>query len=94
MQNTLMVCVCDVHMGGFLGFKFPKQGSLFQQIFRKHGWVSDRKTVVKKGQGESECLFPEDLRSRERTYLVFEAQFGAERIHKTKGNLMSHCIKQ
>ena len=36
-------------------------------------------------QGESECLFPEDLRSRERTYLVFGAHFGAERGYKTMG---------
>ena len=34
----------------------------------------------------------EDLWSRERTYLVFGAQFGAERGHKTMGNSMSHCI--
>ena len=26
-------------MGGFLGPEFFKQGSLFQQIFLKHGWV-------------------------------------------------------
>ena len=45
-------------------------------------------------QGESECLFPEDLRSRERTHLVFGAHFGVERGHKTMGNSMSDCIKQ
>ena len=28
-------------------------------------------------EGESECLFPEDLRSRERADLVFFAQFGS-----------------
>ena len=46
------------------------------------------------GQGESECLFPEDLWSRERTHLVFGAHFGVERGHKTMGNSMSDCIKQ
>ena len=44
--------------------------------------------------GESECLFPKDLRSCEGTFLVFGAQFGAERGHKTIGNAMSRCIKQ
>ena len=43
-------------------------------------------------QNESECLVPEDLWSRDRTYLVFGVQFGAERGHKTMGNSMSHCI--
>ena len=52
------------------------------------------KSAVIKNQGESECLFPEDLRSRERTHLVFGAHFGAERGHKTIGNSMSDCIKQ
>ena len=45
-------------------------------------------------QGESECLFPEDLRSRERTHLIFGAHFGAERGHKTMGHSISDCIKQ
>ena len=36
-------------------------------------------------QGESECPFPEDLRSRGRTYMVFGAHFGAERGYKTMG---------
>ena len=45
-------------------------------------------------QGESECLFPEDLRSRERTHLIFGAHFGAERGHKTMGDSISDCIKQ
>ena len=35
----LRVRVCAAHMGGFLGLKFSKQGSLFRQIFLKHGWV-------------------------------------------------------
>ena len=35
--------------------------------------------------GESECLFPENLRSRERTNLVFGAYFGAQRGYKTMG---------
>ena len=34
----LRVRVCAAHMGGFLGPKFSKQGSLFRQIFLKHGW--------------------------------------------------------
>ena len=37
-NNMLRVRVCAAHMGGFLGPKFSKQGSLFQQIFLKHGW--------------------------------------------------------
>ena len=35
----LRVRVCAAHMGGFLGPKFSRQGSLFRQIFHKHGWV-------------------------------------------------------
>ena len=35
----LRVPVCAAHMGGFLGPKFSKQGSLFRQIFHKQGWV-------------------------------------------------------
>ena len=35
----LRVRVCAAHMGGFLGPKFSKQGSLFRQIFHKQGWV-------------------------------------------------------
>ena len=38
---------------------------------------------------ESECLFHEDLRSRERTSLVLGPHFSAERGHKTMGNSMS-----
>ena len=33
----LRVRVCAAHMGWFLGPNFSKQGSLFQQIFHKHG---------------------------------------------------------
>ena len=33
------VQACAAHMGGFLGPKFSKQGSLFRQIFLKHEWV-------------------------------------------------------
>ena len=32
----LSVRVCATHMGGFLGPKFSKQGSLFRQIFLNH----------------------------------------------------------
>ena len=39
-------------------------------------------------QSESECLFPEDLWSRERTYLAFGTHFGAERGLKT----MDHSL--
>ena len=38
----LRLRVCDTHMGGFFGPKFSKQGSLFRQIFLKHGWVSQK----------------------------------------------------
>ena len=38
-HNMLRVRVCAAHMGGFLGPKFSKQGSLFRQIFHKQGWV-------------------------------------------------------
>ena len=36
-HKMLKVQVCAAQMGGFLGPKSTKQGSLFQQIFRKHG---------------------------------------------------------
>ena len=39
VHNMLRVRVCAAHMGGFLGPKFSRQGSLFRQIFHKHGWV-------------------------------------------------------
>ena len=39
VHNMLRVWVCAAHMGGFLGPKFSKQGSLFWQIFHKQGWV-------------------------------------------------------
>ena len=45
-------------------------------------------------QGESECLFPEGLWGRERTYLAFGARCGAERGLKTMGYSISDCIKQ
>ena len=39
VHNILRVRVCAAHMGGFLGPKFFKQGSLFRQIFHKQGWA-------------------------------------------------------
>ena len=39
VHNMFRVRVCAAHMGGFLGPKFSKQGSLFRQIFHKQGWV-------------------------------------------------------
>ena len=42
----LRVWVCAAYMGGFLGPKFSKQGSLFWQIFVKHVWVFQK--LVKK----------------------------------------------
>ena len=39
VHNMLRVRVCAAHMGGFLGPKFSKQGSLFRQIFLKQGWL-------------------------------------------------------
>ena len=39
VHNMLRVRVCAAHMGGFLGPKFSKQGSLFRHIFLKQGWV-------------------------------------------------------
>ena len=35
VHNMLRVRVCAARMGGFLGPKFSKQGSLFRQIFLK-----------------------------------------------------------
>ena len=35
----LRVRACAAQVGGFLGPKFSKQGSLFRQIFLKHGWI-------------------------------------------------------
>ena len=32
--------VSAAHMGGYLGPKFSEQGSLFRQIFLKHGLLS------------------------------------------------------
>ena len=39
VHNMLRVRVCAAHMGGFLGPKFSKQGSIFRQIFHKQGWI-------------------------------------------------------
>ena len=39
VHNMLRVRVCAAHMGGFLGPKFSKQRSIFQEIFHKQGWV-------------------------------------------------------
>ena len=39
VHNMFRVWVCAAQMGGFLGPKFSKQGSLFRQIFHKQGWV-------------------------------------------------------
>ena len=36
----LRVRVCAVHMGGFLGLKFSKQGSLFGRCSLNMGWFS------------------------------------------------------
>ena len=44
----LKVRVCAAHVGGVLGLKFSKQGSLFRQIFFKHGLVF--KKYAKNGQ--------------------------------------------
>ena len=46
----LRVRVCAAHMGGFLGPKFSRQGSLFWQIFHKHGGFSRNwRKIVKNG---------------------------------------------
>ena len=46
----LRVRVCAAHMGGILGPKFSKQGSLFRQIFHKQGWVIQKSVkMAKKG---------------------------------------------
>ena len=67
-------------------------------VYQKHSLSNSSSFHVvmgwPQGESQSECLFPEDLRSRERTHLVFGAHFGAERGHKTMGNSMSDCIKQ
>ena len=44
----LRVRVFAAHMGGFLGLKFSKQGSLFRQIFHKHGWVIQKLVKIAK----------------------------------------------
>ena len=42
VHNMLRVRVCAAHMGGFLGPKFSKQGSLFPKLAKiaKNGWFS------------------------------------------------------
>ena len=47
----LRVRVCAAHMGGFLGPKFSKQGSLFRQIFLKQGWVIEKLAPNRKKMG-------------------------------------------
>ena len=37
VHNMLRVRICAAHMGGFLGPRFSKQGSLFRQISLKQG---------------------------------------------------------
>ena len=50
VHNMLRVRVCAAHMGGFLGPKFSKQGSLFRQTFLKQGWVVQKLAkIAKKG---------------------------------------------
>ena len=47
----LRVRVCAAHMGGFLGPKFSKYGSLFRQIFHKNGWVFQKLAKLSKMGG-------------------------------------------
>ena len=49
-HNMLRVRVCAAHMGGFLGPKLSKQGSIFRQIFLKHGWVFQKLTKIAKNR--------------------------------------------
>ena len=51
VNNMLRVRVCAAHMGGFLGPKFSKQGSLFRQIFLKQGWVIQKLAKIAKMGG-------------------------------------------
>ena len=46
----LRVRVCAAHMGGFLGPKFSKQGSLFRQICLKHGWLFQKLAKIAKNR--------------------------------------------
>ena len=39
VHNILLVEVCAAHMGGFLAFKFSKQGYHFHEISHVGGWV-------------------------------------------------------
>ena len=50
LHEMLRVGVCAAHLGGFSGPKFSKQGSLFRQIFLKHGWFFFQKLAKKNGQ--------------------------------------------
>ena len=47
----LRVRVFAAHIGGFLGPKFSKQGSLFRQIFHKQGWVIQKLAKNSKKMG-------------------------------------------
>ena len=40
--------MCRPYMGGFLGLKFSKQGSLFRQIFLKYGLVFQKLAKIAK----------------------------------------------
>ena len=43
-------------------------------------------------QDKSECLFPKDLRGRDRTCLVCGTHFGADRGLTTMCNSISDCV--
>ena len=51
VHDMLRVRVCAAHMGGFLGPKFSKQGSLSRQIFLKQGWVIQKLAKNSKKMG-------------------------------------------
>ena len=59
----LRVRVCAAHVGGFLGPKFSKQGSLLRQIFLKPGWVFRKlaKKLTKMGSFRPKCIIKEDI---------------------------------
>ena len=48
VHKMLKERVCAAPMGGLLGPKFSKQGSLIRQIFLKHGYVIQK--LVKNSQ--------------------------------------------
>ena len=49
-------------MGGFLGPNFSKQGSLFRQIFLKHGWIFQKwEKIVKKGSFRLKFIIKEGI---------------------------------